>query len=92
MPENRGLLPGPFSRVVKAGRAGVVTEIDTWRIAGIARAAGAPSDLSAGIDIRIDAASNVRDGDDLYVIRAGSEANAAMAQSLAGKNSGYVIR
>jgi thymidine phosphorylase len=86
------ILPGSFSRVVKAERSGVVTEIDTWRIAGIARAAGAPSDLSAGIDIRSEAASNVREGDDLYVIRAGSEANAAMALSLASKSSGYVIR
>jgi thymidine phosphorylase len=85
------ILPGPFSRVVKAERSGVVTEIDTWRMAGIARAAGAPSDLSAGIDIRSEAASNIREGEDLYVIRSGSDANAAMALSLARTNSGYVI-
>lgn len=85
------VLPGRVSRVVKADRSGVIAAIDTWTIAGIARAAGAPADLSAGIDIVREAACTVRPGDDLYLIHAGSEANAAIAMSLARRNSGYVI-
>jgi thymidine phosphorylase len=45
------VLPGAFTFDVLAPHAGVVEAIDGWAIAEWARAAGAPSDLGAGVDL-----------------------------------------
>jgi thymidine phosphorylase len=84
------VLPSVCSVAVKADRSGIVTAIDTWKIAGIARAAGAPNDLSAGVQLLRRPGAAVQEGDDLYLIYGNSE-NTAGALSIARWTSGYVI-
>jgi thymidine phosphorylase len=84
--------PGSFKQPVKARRSGTVREIDGWAIAGIARLAGAPMDKSAGIDLMAQPGEQVRAGDPLYMIHAGSEADLAAAAALATKSSGYGLQ
>lgn len=45
------VLPGTWTHDVLAPRDGRVEAIDGWAIAGLARAAGAPTDLGAGVDL-----------------------------------------
>lgn len=85
------IVPGTFCQMVKADRSGTVMAIDGWTIAGIARAAGAPSDQRAGLDLLRSVGDAVRAGEALYTIHAGTQADATTAFSLAGKSSGYVI-
>jgi thymidine phosphorylase len=83
--------PGAYTQIVHAPRAGRIVEIDGWCIAGIARRAGAPMDKSAGIDLIAHAGDEVRAGDPLYVIHAGSEADLAVAAATAARVNGYVL-
>jgi thymidine phosphorylase len=83
--------PGSRSRMVAATRSGIVTAIDCWAVAGIARRAGAPSDQSAGLDLLRRTGDTVRAGDALYVIHAGAEADAEAAALLAAQDSGFII-
>jgi thymidine phosphorylase len=83
--------PGSYTHVVKAPHAGRIIGIDGWRIAGLARLAGAPMDKSAGIDLLAQRGDDVHAGADLYVIHAGSEADLAGAAAAAAKTSGYVM-
>ena len=76
---------------MKAARSGLVTAIDGWAIAGIARQAGAPNDRSAGLDLMVHHGASVRAGDPLYLIHAGSELDLATAVALAERNCGYAI-
>jgi thymidine phosphorylase len=83
--------PGAYTQVVHAPHRGRVVEIDGWCMAGIARRAGAPMDKSAGIDLIARVGDEVRSGDPLYVIHAGSEADLAVAAAAAAKMSGYML-
>ncbi|MBS0246350.1 MAG: thymidine phosphorylase [Proteobacteria bacterium] len=85
------VLPGAHTRVVKADRSGIVTGVDGWIIAGVARRAGAPSDLRSGLDLKVAVGDAVQAGEPLYVIHAGSEADAAAAAGLAQAAHGYRI-
>ncbi|WP_213779694.1 phosphonate metabolism protein/1,5-bisphosphokinase (PRPP-forming) PhnN [Caballeronia sp. dw_276] len=60
--------PGKYSRKVVAQHSGVITGVDGWAIAGIARAAGAPDDLSAGVDLLVSVGQVVETGDALFQI------------------------
>ncbi|SAL23597.1 ATP-binding protein PhnN [Caballeronia sordidicola] len=62
------VLPGKCVRAVAALRSGIITGVDGWAIAGIARAAGAPDDLSAGVDLLVSAGQAVEAGDVLFRI------------------------
>lgn len=57
--------------MIRADRPGAVAAVDGWTLAGIARAAGAPADLGAGIDLKVRAGDRVRPGEPLYVVHAG---------------------
>lgn len=85
------LVPGSFTQTVKADRSGTLARIDGWAVAAIARAAGAPSDKRAGLDVLCSVGYPVRAGEPLYVIHAGSEADLATAVTLATKNSGCSV-
>ncbi len=71
--------PGPFSRVVTAERGGRIEAVDCFRVAGIARAAGAPADKAAGIDLLKAAGETVVAGEPVMQVLAGSEANLELA-------------
>jgi thymidine phosphorylase len=83
--------PAPLRRPVAARRTGVVTAIDGWTIAGIARRAGAPSDGGAGLDLVARYGEAIRAGDPLYVIHASQETDLAAAAALAAQDCGYAI-
>ncbi|MFJ4293168.1 phosphonate metabolism protein/1,5-bisphosphokinase (PRPP-forming) PhnN [Cupriavidus sp. NPDC089707] len=74
--------PGTHTRVVSAATQGRVTAIDGLRISGIARAAGAPRDAGAGIDLLCTIGAKVAQGQPLYRIHAGSDAALETAAAL----------
>jgi thymidine phosphorylase len=83
--------PAAQTHAVKASRSGIVTTINGWAIAGIARQAGAPSDRGAGLDLLVRVGARIRAGDPLYVIHASSELDLASAAALAGHDCGFTI-
>jgi thymidine phosphorylase len=83
--------PSRFVRPVKAARSGVVTEINSWTIAGIARRAGAPMDKSAGVDLLCREGAEIRSGDPIYLVHAGSETDLVTALADAEQDSGYTL-
>jgi len=83
--------PSRFVRPVKAARSGVVTEINSWTIAGIARRAGAPMDKSAGVDLLCRESAEIRSGEPIYLVHAGSETDLVTALADAEQDSGYTI-
>ncbi len=85
------LLPGTFTETVWAKQVGCVTEIDGWRVAGIARRAGAPSDKGAGIDLAVRAGEPVTRGMALYTIHASTKADLDAARQLAAEDDGITI-
>lgn len=85
------VLPGLHMRVVNADRSGLITGIDGWTIAGVARRAGAPSDLRSGLDLIRAVGDAVKAGEPLYVIHAGTEADLAAAAAVAQTAHGYRI-
>ena len=84
--------PAALSRGVKAPRSGIVTAIDGWAIAGIARRAGAPNDRGAGLDLLVRCGAAVRAGEPLYLVHASSELDLASAVAFAEQECGYAIK
>lgn len=70
---------------------GVVTAIDNFQIARIARLAGAPLDPGAGVELHRKLGDPVRQGETLYAIYARFPADYRFARALAGQDSGYAI-
>ena len=70
---------------------GVVTAIDNFQIARIARLAGAPLDPGAGVELHRKLGDPVRQGETLYAIYACFPADYRFARALAGQDSGYAI-
>ena len=85
------VLPGPHVHLVCADRTGTITGIDGWTVAGLARLAGAPSDLRSGLDLMRGVGDTVRAGDPLYVIHAGTESDLATAANTAATAHGFLI-
>ncbi|MCO4890660.1 phosphonate metabolism protein/1,5-bisphosphokinase (PRPP-forming) PhnN [Cupriavidus sp. WGtm5] len=75
--------PGAHTCVVSAAMQGRVAAIDGLRISGVARAAGAPRELGAGVDLLCTIGAKVAPGQPLYRIHAGSDAALAAAAALA---------
>lgn len=85
------IAPGLLVHTVRAGRSGVVREIDGWAVAGIARRAGAPFDKSAGVDLKRGVGEQVRMGEPLFAIHASSAADLDEATRLAEAGDCYAI-
>ncbi len=85
------VLPGPYTHMVTADRSGTITGIDGWTVAGLARLAGAPSNLSSGLDLMQGVGDTVTAGEPLYVIHAGSESDLAIAAKAAADAHGFLI-
>ena len=66
--------PGPYTRDVLAPRSGVLQEYDCFAVAGLARAAGAPSDKSAGVDLLVTAGEAVTEGQPVLRVHASHDA------------------
>jgi len=71
---------------------GVVTAIDGWEISGIARDAGAPLDMAAGVDLRCAIGQSVRSGDVLLRIHGDDTQRLAAATARANALSGVVFQ
>ena len=74
---------GKFVQTVVAQQGGVVSSIDGWAIAGIARKAGAPTDLGAGVDLLATVGQTVEPGDALFHIYGADEGLVCAAALLA---------
>ena len=82
---------GRFVRTVVAQGGGIVAGIDGWAIAGIARKAGAPTDLSAGVDLLATPGQHVAPGDALFHIYGADEELVCAAALLAQTTSTHDI-
>jgi thymidine phosphorylase len=85
------LHPGNLCHEVFAGCDGVVTSIDNFQMARIARLAGAPMMRKAGVDLLKKLGNPVKKGDLLYRIHAEFPADFKFAQDLAAQNNGYTL-
>lgn len=83
--------PGLLVHTVRSPKAGIVTEIDGWAVAGIARRAGAPFDKAAGIDLRRHVGDKVAVGDPLFAIHASASSDLDEAKAMADSCDCYVI-
>ncbi|MBO1325516.1 phosphonate metabolism protein/1,5-bisphosphokinase (PRPP-forming) PhnN [Acetobacter sp. TBRC 12305] len=103
-PRVPAVAPGPVRLPVRAGRAGVVRGINGWRIATLARRAGAPTDLSAGLDLHASVGDRVEADTVVFTLMGSSlpdvQAAAHMAASAgvgksadeSSKENGFDIR
>ncbi len=92
----QGASPEPPARArllhdVVADRDGIVTAIDNLQIAHIARLAGAPMDKSAGIYLHRKLGQPVREGEALYTIHAGFNAEFEFAINAASRDPGFTL-
>jgi thymidine phosphorylase len=85
------LQPGALVLEVPAAGSGVVSAIDNYQMARIARLAGAPMDKGAGVDLLKKLGDPVREGEPLYRIHASFPADFGFASALAKEDSGYHI-
>lgn len=82
---------GHLTTEVAAGKDGWVSAIDCFRIARIARLAGAPSDPGAGIDLLKKTGEKVRAGEPLYRIHGLDPSDFSAASAAAEEESGFVV-
>jgi len=82
---------GHLTKEVVAARDGHVEAIDCWRIARIARLAGAPMDKGAGIDLFRKIGDPVTAGTPLYRIHACVQADFEFATQMASEDCGFTI-
>ena len=76
---------------MRAPRSGWIEAIDGLRIARLARAAGAPTDPGAGIELLRKQGDKVVAGDPLFRIYGDDAADFAMAAAGAAEEPGYRI-
>ena len=86
------IVPGSLHKVVASTHSGVVSQINGWTIASIARMGGAPGDPSAGIDLQVKTGDEIRAGDVLYEIRANDQTALETAFALARADPGIDVR
>jgi thymidine phosphorylase len=82
-------VPGHLTRDVLAPTDGVVEEIDCYRIARVARLAGAPAYPGAGIDLFKKIGEAAAAGEPLYRIHAGLASDFQFAVDMAATDNGY---
>jgi thymidine phosphorylase len=85
------LEPGPRMLEVPAATAGTVTAIDNYKMARIARLAGAPLDKGAGVDLLKKLGDRVAKDEALYRVHAKFPADFQFASALVESDSGYRI-
>jgi thymidine phosphorylase len=83
--------PGKLTYEVCAEKSGVVTQIDNFMLAKLARLAGAPIDKGAGVDLLKKLGDEVEKGEPLYRVHAEYQSDFNFACALTDKQSGYRI-
>ena len=84
-------IPGKLKHDVVAPKAGVITAIDNFVMAKIARLAGAPMDKAAGVDLHKKVGVEVSKGEILYTLYAEFMSDFNFAKTAIKKNNGYQI-
>ena len=82
---------GALTLDVCAPRNGVVVDIDNLQVARIARLAGAPKVIGAGLDLNAKLGDQVSKGDLLYRVYASYPADLAFARQALERASGYLL-
>ncbi|MEQ9447704.1 MAG: thymidine phosphorylase, partial [Rhodospirillaceae bacterium] len=82
---------GRLVEEVSADESGTVKGIDCYRIARIARLAGAPASKGAGVDLLKKVGDAVQRGEPLYRIHAAVETDFAFATEMATRDTGYTL-
>lgn len=82
---------GELTFDVRATESGVVTGIDNLQVARIARVAGAPKVIGAGVDLFRKLGDAVSSGDALYCVYAGFQSDLEFARQACAKSTGYTI-
>ena len=82
---------GALTLDVRAASSGVVVGIDNLQIARIARLAGAPKVVGAGIDLFAKLGERVVEGDALYRVYANYPADLAFARQALERANGYLL-
>jgi thymidine phosphorylase len=85
------LHPGKLCHQVLADHDGIITHIDNFQTAKIARIAGAPMDKKAGVDLFKKLGDKVSKGEPLFQIHAEFPADFKFAKDLAKQNTGFSI-
>ena len=83
--------PGSLVLEVAAKKAGIVTAIDNYQMARIARLAGAPMDKGAGVDLRKKLGEPVAKGELLYRVHAQFPSDFRFAKALVETDTGYRV-
>ncbi len=81
----------PLNVEIVSDADGYVTAIDNYQMARIARLAGAPMDLNAGVDLYKKLGDRVEKGEPLYRIQAEFPADFRFARNLAERDKGFRI-
>ncbi|MFN3515173.1 MAG: thymidine phosphorylase family protein [Phenylobacterium sp.] len=74
---------------VRAARAGRIAQVDCWRIATIARLAGAPTDPGAGVDLLHKVGDEVVEGAPLFRIHGSEPSDFQFALEAAEEDHGF---
>ena len=61
-----------YSKTIKASFAGIISEIDNRKIAQVAKLAGAPNALEAGVDFFVHLQQKIESGQPIFSIHANS--------------------
>lgn len=80
---------GGYSETVLSEATGTIASIDCFSLAGIARAAGAPVDKGAGLDLSAGPGMTVAKGDPLYRLHARSPDGLDAARTRAAEDSAF---
>jgi thymidine phosphorylase len=80
----------PLTHVVPAARDGVCASIDNRRIAQVAKLAGAPRDVTAGVELHVHLGDRVERGAPLYTVHAESRGELEYALSYALQRANIV--
>jgi len=89
---NQPTCVGELTHNILAKEDGVVSNIDCYRLARIARLAGAPLDKGAGIDLFKKIGDPVKKGEALYCIHACFETDFAFTTKFAIEGDGYTLK
>lgn len=82
---------GKLTFEIRATESGVVTGINNLQVARIARLAGAPKVIGAGVDLFRKLGDAATSGDILYRVHAGFQSDLDFARQACAKSTGYTI-
>jgi thymidine phosphorylase len=83
--------PATLTHMVHAQRAGEITAVDGFAIAGIARRAGAPLDKGAGVDLLVRAGEQIRAGAPLFTVHASTAGDLSAAVAFAADAPAFML-